>query len=95
MKVKMSKVLDERMPFDEKKWNARDMARDAIGGNMILSLVSADKFPKDLYKEVSALILNNPDQTVRVQASQYFNTGVKHSYAIPSIVTLKSDGPKG
>ncbi|HKZ38702.1 MAG TPA: PVC-type heme-binding CxxCH protein, partial [Chryseolinea sp.] len=96
MKVKMSKVLDERMPFDEKKWNARDMARDAIGGNMILSLVSAGKFPKDLYNEVSAVILNNPDQTVRVQASQYFNnTGVKHSYVIPSILTLKSEVQKG
>jgi putative heme-binding domain-containing protein len=95
MKVKMSKVLDERMPFDEKKWNARDMARDPIGGNMILSLVSTGKFPKNLYDEVSTAILNNPDQTVRIQASQYFNTGVKHSYPIPSIVTLKSEAQKG
>ena len=74
MKVKRSYVLDARMPFDEKRRSARDMARDVIGSNMILSLVVTEKFPKDLYHEVSDLMLNHPDQTIRIQASQYFST---------------------
>ncbi len=95
MKVRMSKVLDARLPFDEKKWNAQAMARDPVGANMILSLVAADKFPGDLYDEVSKAMLTNTDQTVRVQATQYFKTGAKHLYAIPSIVSIKSDVQKG
>jgi putative membrane-bound dehydrogenase-like protein len=95
MKVRMSKVLDEHLPFDEKKWNAVAMARDPVGGNMILSLVAADKFPKDLYDEVGKDMLTNVDQTVRVQATQYFKTGAKHLYAIPAIAGTKSDVQRG
>ena len=65
MKVKRSYVLDAHMPFDERRRSARDMARNVIGSNMILSLVAAEKFPKDLYDEVSDFMLNHPDQTIR------------------------------
>ena len=95
MKVKRSYVLDAQMPFDEKRRSARDMARDVIGSNMILSLVAAEKFPKDLYDEVSDLMLNHPDQTIRIQASQYFSSGAEHRYDIPSLATLRSDPGKG
>ena len=95
MKVKRSYVLDARMPFDEKRRSARDMARDVIGSNMILSLVATEKFPKDLYDEVSDLMLNHPDQTIRIQASQYFNNGAEHRYDIPSIAALSSEPAKG
>ncbi len=95
MKVKRSYVLDARMPFDEKRRSARDMARDVIGSNMILSLVATEKFPKDLYDEVSDLMLNHPDQTIRIQASQYFSNGAEHRYDIPSIAALSSEPAKG
>lgn len=95
MKVKMSNVLDERMPLDEKNRSARDLAADPIGSRMILSLISEGRFPNDMYKTVNEMLLNSKDQTVRVQASQYFETGDKHTYAIPSLTTLKSDGEKG
>ena len=71
------------------------MARNVIGSNMILSLIAAEKFPKDLYDEVSDLMLNHPDQTIRIQASQYFSSGAEHRYDIPSLATLKSDPGKG
>jgi putative heme-binding domain-containing protein len=95
MKVKRSYVLDARMPFDEKRRSARDMARDVIGSSMILSLVATGKFPKDLYDEVSELMLNHPDQTIRIQASQYFSSGAGHSYDIPSVAAFSSDPAKG
>jgi putative membrane-bound dehydrogenase-like protein len=95
MKVKMSNVLDVRMPLDEKNRSARDLAADPIGSRMILSMLSEGRFPKDMYKTVSEKLLNSKDQTVRVQASQYFETGDKHTYAIPSLAAMKSDGEKG
>ena len=95
MKVKRSYILDARMPFAEKRRSARDMARNVIGSNMILSLVADEKFPKDLYDEVSDLMLNHPDQTIRIQASQYFSSGAGHRYDIPSIAALSSDTGKG
>ena len=95
MKVKRSYVLDARMPFDEKRRSARDMARDVIGSNMILALVATEKFPKDLYDEVSGLMLNHTDQTIRIQASQYFTKGTEHRFDIPSIAALSSDPAKG
>jgi hypothetical protein len=82
------------MPFDEKRRSAKYMARDVIGSNMILSLVAAEKFPKDLYDEVSDLMLNHPDQTIRIQASQYFTSGAEHRYDIPSLAKLGSDAGK-
>jgi putative membrane-bound dehydrogenase-like protein len=95
MKVKMSNVLDEIIPMDEKKRSARDMASDIVGSKMILSMVSEGKFPKALYPAVTERLLNSPDRTVRVQASQYFASNDKHSYAIPSIASMKPDDKKG
>lgn len=95
MKVKMGNILDETMPWDEKRRSARDMARDAIGSKMILSLLSEDRFPKNLYEEVGKILTGSSDQTVRVQASQYFITGSRHNYAIPSIAALIPDVQKG
>ena len=95
MKVKRNYVLDAGMPFYEKRRSARDMARDVIGSNMLLALVAAEQFPKDLYDEVSDLMLNHPDQTIRIQASQYFSSVAEHRYDIPSIAALSSDPAKG
>ncbi len=95
MKVKMSNVLDEVIPMDEKRRSAREMASDIVGSKMILSMVSEGKFPKALYPVVTERILNSPDRTVRVQASQYFASDDKHNYAIPSIASLKPDEKKG
>ena len=50
MKVKMSKILDERLPFNEKKWNAQDMARNAIGGQMLMGMVRRTNFRKNFIR---------------------------------------------
>jgi hypothetical protein len=56
MKVKRSKVLDARLPFNEKKWNAQDMARNAIGGQLLIGMVAESKLPQELYPTVEELI---------------------------------------
>jgi putative heme-binding domain-containing protein len=95
MKVRMSNILDEKMPWDEKKRSARDMARDVFGSKMILAMVADQKFPKELYNEVGGIILTSTDQAVRVQASQYFQSDNHHAYSIPSIAKLRADPENG
>ena len=94
MKVRVSNIMDDKMPWDEKKRSARELARDIVGSNMILGLLSEQKFPSELYDEVGKIMLTSTDQSVRVQASQYFASGHGHAYAIPTIAKLKAD-PQG
>jgi putative membrane-bound dehydrogenase-like protein len=94
MKVKMGKILDERLPFDEKKWNAQDMAKNPIGGQMLMTMVSQNKLPKELYPIVEKLIFKNPDAGVRIQASNVFHTGGA-SYSINTITALKYNASEG
>jgi putative membrane-bound dehydrogenase-like protein len=92
MKVRMSKILDERLPFNEKKRNTQDMARNAIGGQMLLGMVAENKLPKELYPVVEELIFRNPDRSVRILASSFFKKpGTTQSYAISAIAKLKHD----
>jgi len=96
MKVRMSKILDERLPFNEKKWNTQDMARNAIGGQMLLGMVAENKLPKELYPVVEELIFRNPDRSVRILASNFFKKpGTTQSYAIGTIAKLKHDAVAG
>ena len=96
MKVKRSKILDERLPFNEKKWNAQDMAKSAIGGQLLMGMAAEKKLPQDLYPVVENLIFSNPDQSVRIQALNYFKKpGATQSYTITSIKKLKHDAIAG
>lgn len=96
MKVRMGKILDEHMSADEQKWNAQAMAKDPVGGQMLLGMVVDKKLPQALYPVVADLIFDNPNQAVRVQAPLYFKkAGAAKTYAIPSIVTLKTDLKSG
>lgn len=72
MRVKKSRLLDEQQSFNERKWNAQDMARDTIGANMLIALAAEGRLPDTLYPSISRLIFDNPSQTVRLQASRYF-----------------------
>lgn len=94
MKIKMGKILDEHLPFDEKKWSAQDMAKSPIGGQMLMTMVSEDKLPKELYPIVEKVIFKNPDAGVRIQASNVFrSTGA--SYSINTITGLKYNAVEG
>ena len=96
MKVKMAKILDEQLPFDEKKWSAQDMARNPIGGQMLLAMASENKLPKDLYPVVAKYIFKNPDAGVRIQASNVFgDAGAGVHYSINTITGLKNNAVEG
>lgn len=94
MRVKRNKVLDPQLPFDEKKWNIQDMARDATGGQMIVAMVSDSLLPRNLYPFVEELIFKNPAMDVRIQASAIFKKPGRN-YSIPAIMELKPDIDSG
>ncbi|MEJ1242440.1 PVC-type heme-binding CxxCH protein [Chryseolinea sp. T2] len=96
MTVRLKKVTNEELPLDERKWNARDMARDETGAQMLIDLVAAGKVPKTLYPAIEAEIFKNPSIAIRTQAGHYFTKpGVSRTYSIPAITQLIPDGKKG
>ena len=96
MKVKRGIILDERQSFDEKKWNVQEMAKNAIGGQMLLSMRAENILPSELFPEVEAWIFNNPDLGVRVQAANHFKKpGSGKTFSIASIVKMKGNTLSG
>jgi len=95
MKVSMGRILDERLPFNEKKWNAQSMARSAVGGQMLMGMVSENKLPKELFPVVQDLILQNPNLSVRVQAEHYFKKPGEKSFNLTSIIGLPVNVDRG
>lgn len=96
MKVKMQKMLDAGLATDERKWNAQDMAADSIGGQMLIGLAAEKKLPAVVTPFVEAAIFNNPDITIRSQASKYFKRkGVGKIFAVDAITQLQGDETAG
>lgn len=96
MRVKRNRLLDEKQSFNERKWNAQDMARDTIGANMLIALAAEARLPDTLYPAISRIIFNNPSQTVRLQASRYF-AGDNGSTRLDlnTIAGMNGDAPRG
>ncbi|MEP7143452.1 MAG: PVC-type heme-binding CxxCH protein [Ferruginibacter sp.] len=96
MKAKLKAVLDEHISTDARKGRLAEMAKDSIGGQMLIGLASENKFPKALTPFMEEIIFNNPDITVRVQAGKYFKQpGGRKNYSIPEIAYLKGDEKSG
>ncbi|MEX2234913.1 MAG: PVC-type heme-binding CxxCH protein [Cyclobacteriaceae bacterium] len=96
MKIKRGRILDPQMPLNEKKWSAREMAKDVVGAQMLLGLLAEDQLPKELYAFVEELISKNENASVRMQASGYFKSkGAGEQYSVPQIVKLKADVTSG
>ncbi|MBK5279111.1 MAG: HEAT repeat domain-containing protein [Bacteroidia bacterium] len=96
MLVKKSRIDDEQLPFDEKKWSVQSMAKDPVGGQMLIGMVAENKLDKRFYPFVEELIFKNPDQSVRRQASNYFKASDSdRPYAIGTITSLKPNAIVG
>lgn len=96
MKVKQSKLLEAHQSFDERKWNAQDMARNPLGGQMLIALMANGQLPEDMIPVVEATIFKNPDLSVRIQASSYFRKkGNDALLDINKIAALNGDAKNG
>lgn len=96
MKVKKQVVLDNRQSLNERKWRIQEMARDSVGGQMLIAMAAAKEIPTILLRFVEDKIFQNPDVTIRVQAGKYFaRPGTEKNFSIEKIAALSTDIKKG
>lgn len=96
MKVKLQKMLDQRLSLDENRWNAEALMKDSIGGQMLIGLMTEDKIPTRLIPILESGIFNNPDITIRAQAGKYFKKPKSSKFYDPqNILALTGDGSEG
>jgi putative heme-binding domain-containing protein len=84
-----TQIMDENRPKAERVVAALDLARDPDGGRMLVSLAAEGSLPKEIKDTVRHHIFNNPDQGVRVMASDYFRRDRNVSYQIGLITKLQ------
>jgi putative heme-binding domain-containing protein len=84
-----TQVTDEKRSKADRVAAALDLAQDADGGRMLVSLAAEEKLPKEIKDTVRHHIFNNPDQGVRVMASDYFRREQDVSYPIGLITKLQ------
>lgn len=90
------KLENSATPQKDRIEAAKAMAKDKIGGEMLIGLAVDKKLSKELTDEISAVIFSNPEQTVRVLASDYFKKpGVTTALSIPKIAKLTGDAKAG
>jgi putative heme-binding domain-containing protein len=83
-------LLDPVMKTEEKNKIAAEMAKDPVGGQLLIDLASAQKLSPEILNVVSQTIFSNPDQGIRVQATNYFQRpGISKTYSIDAIRQLK------
>lgn len=66
------KLLDEYTAEADKTKVATDMARDPDGGKVLVGLAADNKLSASLKQAIGAVIFENPDQSVRTMAGDYF-----------------------
>jgi putative membrane-bound dehydrogenase-like protein len=97
------KMLAQKLKLENNASSTKDkfdainaMAKDKVGGEMLIGLAAEKKLSPQLTAEVSKVIFNNPDQTVRVLASDYFKKpGLEVALSIPKIARLQGDEKQG
>ena len=72
MLVLKEKLIGKNTSESEKIAIAKEMAKDPDGGNILVDLKAGYQINDKIAKEISEIILNNPDQKVRILASQFF-----------------------
>ncbi|MGI8635943.1 MAG: PVC-type heme-binding CxxCH protein, partial [Segetibacter sp.] len=96
MKVKKQIIMDDRQSINERRSRVQEMAADSIGGQLLIGLAAEKKLPDVLLPFIQEKIFQNPDPTVRVQASNYFKRpGTDKTYSIAKIEKLPADISKG
>ncbi len=88
-------VTDAKRSAADRVAAALDLARDADGGRMLVSLAAEGSLPKEIRDTVQHHIFNNPDQSVRVMASDYFRRDRNVSYPIGLITKLQATPGNG
>ncbi len=89
-----NKVKDKALTDEQRAEAARLMADDASGGNMLIDLKSQGQLPGKVAEAVSDQLFKNPDQNVRVLASQFFPRAGK-ALKVDFVARMKADPKHG
>ncbi len=90
------KLLDEYVSEADKTKVALDMARDPDGGKTLVGLAADKKLSETLKKAIGTVIFENPDQTVRTMAGDYFpKAETDKTLSVGQITALSGDGVNG
>lgn len=94
LRSRRAAVLDESRPFEERLQGARDLARTAAGGRLLVDLASRGLLPAALLEDLAASMVEHPDLAVRALASSSFGatTGVRSS---PAVLERSGDPTSG
>lgn len=88
------KVGDKNLTDALRVEAARQMAKDANGGNMLIDLKTQGQLSAQVTDAVSEELFKNPDQNVRVLASQFFPRNGK-ALKIDFAARMAADASKG
>ena len=96
MKVKMLIALDQSQSEGERRRQVQQMATDSVGGQILIGMAEQQKIPEFLMPFIEQKIFINPNATIRVQATKYFNRpGVRRTYPIEVISAMNSSVSSG
>jgi putative membrane-bound dehydrogenase-like protein len=96
MRQLQNKVLNGGLSGSSRAEAAVQMAQNPLGGQMLVSLASENKLPEELIQTVSQTIFQNPDQQVRVLASDFFaRPGLNRALSIKQIGQLPPNATRG
>lgn len=90
------KIEDKSSSRADHKNAVSSMAKNITGGKMLVGMAAQNKLSQELIDEASKFIFNNPDQSVRVLAGDYFKNPMESpSMSITKIAGLSGDAVKG
>jgi putative membrane-bound dehydrogenase-like protein len=95
MKASRELILNEYININDRKGTAEEMAKDPIGGQLLIDMAVSQTLPKDLVPSVKAVLLKSPDLGIRTQANQIFQKKSVTELSASSIQALKPDVDKG
>jgi putative heme-binding domain-containing protein len=88
-------ILAEEKTLDEKMEAVRLLGADADGGKILIALASAAQLTAPLMVKAGKAIFNNPDQSVRTMAAEYFKELAHPGVSYEGIIELKGVASKG
>lgn len=95
-KAQRAKLLNTNIVIWDRLNTAERMAKDSLGGQMLMGMLLENQLPTDLHERVVKHIFNNPSLAVRIQAGNYFKRpGSDKIWSIPAIAALKGKVSKG
>jgi len=95
-KAQREKLLNQHIAVRDRTQTVLDMAKDSIGGQMLISMFTDGKISADLLDALNKNIFNNPDMSVRVQAGNLIKRpGSEKIWDLKEITSLQPHIGKG